>query len=296
MEFTEPVMRPPQEARSLILQATQGCTYNKCNFCYVCRGYPFRIKDAKRLKAEAGAYKAFFPAGCNIYLAGANPFAAPVGVLKGWIGALREVFPDFGRVSMQTRVDDISRKSDSELRDLRGLGLEHLYCGVENGNERVLALMNKGHTARDTVEQLRRLDKAGISYTCFYVLGLGGKGAGQESALATARMFNEVNPARITTTGMTLFETSPIAAIAAAGGFEEASEREKIEELRAFLAALNIDVFYDGVHYLNPVNYRFRTGDKSSREEVLKDIDEILATMNDDELELMVDRKSKISL
>lgn len=296
MDFTEPVMRPPQEARSIILQATQGCTFNKCNFCYVSRGFPFMIKDPERLEKEAAAYKPFFSDNPDVYLAGANPFAAPTRIIKDWLTGLRRQFPGLGRVSMQTRIDDISRKTDAELEELKNLGLTHLYSGVENGNETVLAMMNKGHTARDTVEQFKRLDKVGITYTGFYVLGLGGKGMGRESGLATAAMFNAVNPARITTTGMTLFAKAPVAEMAARGEFTEASEREKIEELRTFLDALKIDTFYDGVHYLNPLNYRFKTSDANAKAAVLKDIDETLATMSDRELERMVDRKSMWSL
>ena len=41
MHFTEPMMRPPQEATSLLLRCTQGCTYNQCLFCYVSRGFAF---------------------------------------------------------------------------------------------------------------------------------------------------------------------------------------------------------------------------------------------------------------
>ncbi|MDE5831645.1 MAG: hypothetical protein K2H64_01420, partial [Desulfovibrio sp.] len=131
---------------------------------------------------------------------------------------------------------------------------------------------------------------------CFYVLGMGGKGNGFRRALNTEAMFNSVNPERITTTGMTLFEASPVADMARKGEFVEASEREKIEELRAFLNALKIDVFYDGVHYLNPLNYRFRNSDASAKTRVLTDIDDILASHTDAELELMVNRRQMTSL
>lgn len=296
MEFTEPQMRPPQEAKSILLRATQGCTYNKCNFCYVSRGYRFGAVTPEQLNGEAAAIRPYFASNSPIYLTGANPYALPPWKLKEYIKVLRSNFPNFSRVSMQSRIDDISRKTDEELAELAGLGLSHLYIGTENGNEEVLALMNKGHTAADTVIQLHRLDGAGISYTNFYVLGLGGKGRGKASGLATAAMFNQVNPQRITTTGMTLFTGAPVREMASAGEFEEASEREKIEELLVFLENLKIDVFYDGIHYLNPVHYRFNNGDRVEKERVLTDIREILANCSDEYLELMVDRKRMVSL
>lgn len=296
MQFTEPQMRPPQEAASLLLRATQGCTYNKCNFCYVSRGYPFGAVTAEELEKEAVAHKPFFPSHTRIYLTGSNPFALPAEKLKEYLAALRRHYPAFSRLSMQSRIDDISGKSDPELRELQELGLSHLYIGTENGHEETLKLMNKGHTAQDTVEQLRRLDKAGVTYTLFYVLGLGGKGMGRACGKATAGMFNQVHPLRVTTTGLTVFPNIPVADMIKKGEFSEASEREKIEELETFLQALEIDVFYDGIHYLNPLHYRFHNGDAAAKNAVLTDIRQTLAEYDDEELELMVNRKQMLSL
>lgn len=296
MPFTEPAMRPPQEAHSLLLRATQGCSYNRCRFCYVSRGYPFMAVTPGQLEREATARRASFPAETAIYLTGSNPFALPAGQLAGYLRVLKRAVPTFSRVSMQSRIADIAAKSDEELRELCQRGLRHLYIGTENGNDDVLRLMNKGHTAAEAVKQLLRLDEAGIGYTTFYILGMGGRGMGRSSGEATARMFNQVHPRRITTTGMTVFPHTPLAEMAARGEFVEASEREKIEELRIFLTELNIDVFYDGVHYLNPLNYRFSNGDAGAKQEVLDDIADVLNTCTDEELETMVSRRLKTSL
>lgn len=296
MEFTEQIMRPPQEAHSLVMRVIQGCTWNKCNFCYISRGHRMKVVPVEEIIRQAEASKPFLPAKTKIYLAGSNPFALSMRRLEEYAVALRGVYPEFSRISMQTRIDDIGRKTDDELRRLLDLGISHLYIGTENGNEKVLKMMNKGHTARDTVEQLRRLDEAGITYTSFYVLGLGGKGLGKESGEATAAMFNQVHPERITTTGLTLFPGIPVSHMAEKGEFEEASEREKIEELHAFLSALRINTFYDGIHYLNPVHYRFNTSDAGARAEVIADMEEILATHSDEELEKIVNRRQMVSL
>ena len=296
MEFTEPPMRAPQEIHSLILQATQGCTYGKCNFCYTSRGYLFMAVKPEDMEKAALAQKPYFPSNTPIYLTGANPFALPAWKLKQYIAVLRRHFPYFTRISLQSRIGDIAKKSDAELEELARLGLSHLYIGTENGNDEALALMNKGQTAEETITQLKRLDKAGFTYTTFYILGMGGKGKGQESASATAAMFNQVRPQMITSTAMTPFAKAPVAGMVRDGEFVMPSEREMIEELRTFLAELDIDTFYDGVHYLNPLNYRFRVGDPLQKRRVLEDIDTVLATYSDAELEMMVNRKAKTSL
>ena len=296
MQFTEPAMRPPQEAHSLLLRATQGCTYNDCHFCYVSRGYPFMAVTPEQMEEEIVSYKPFFRPNTNVYLTGSNPFALPCTKLKAYIAVLRKHFPYFRELSMQSRIDDISRKTMDELEELRQLGMAHLYIGTENGNEAVLRLMNKGHTASDTVEQLHRLDEAGIAYTTFYVIGLGGKGVGKESGEKTAAMFNQVHPRRITTTGMTIFAQSPVAEMVRKGEFVEATEREKIEELLTFLEHLTVETFYDGIHYLNPLNYRFYNSNEKDKRNVLKDIRDVLASYSDMELEKMVSRNQMTSL
>lgn len=296
MEFTEPAMRPPQEARSLLLRATQGCTYNDCHFCYVSRGYPFMAVTTEQLEREILSLKPFFRADTRIYMTGSNPFALPAARLMDYIAVMRRHFPRFTELSMQGRIDDIARKDSADLHKLRNLGLTHLYIGVENGSDAVLRLMNKGYTSSEAVEQLLRLDEAGIAYTTFYIIGMGGRGAGRSSGEATAAMFNQTHPRRITTTGMTVFPNTPLAEMAERGEFSEAPEREKIEELQIFLKNLTADTFYDGVHYLNPLNYRFANSNSGEKRRVLADIDETLRSCSDDDLERMVSRNLMRSL
>lgn len=296
MRFSEPAMRPPQEARSLLPRVTEGCSYNKCVFCNISKDYSFKAVSPEELDRQLMDLAPFYPQDTPVYLVGSNPFVLPARVLKDYIGVIRKRFPRFSRLSMQSRIPDIGRKSDEELRELKSLGLSHLYIGTENGNDKVLEMMNKGHSSADTVAQLSRLNEAGISFTTFYVLGLGGKGLGAESALATARMLNQVNPARITTTGLTLLPSTDVEKLAQEGKYEEASEREKIEELYLFLSNLYTDSFYDGVHYLNPVHYRFYNNDAEAKKGVLKDLEDILKSYSDEELELMVNREGMKSL
>ena len=109
-------------------------------------------------------------------------------------------------------------------------------------------------------------------------------------------MFNKVHPRRITTTGLTIFQDTPLAQMVKDGIFVEPSEREKIEELKIFLETLNIDTYYDGIHYLNPLNYRLQTGNIQEKTKIIADIQQILNEYSTADLELMVNRKTMISL
>lgn len=291
MKFAEPVYRPPMESHSLLLPVTQSCNWNKCNFCYRLKDYPFLITTPDDLEQEILSQKPFYPSDTDIFLVGSNTFVLPMRMFREFFAVIRKYYPKAGKISMFSRIDAIADKSDEDLRELEELGVSQLYVGTENGNDEALDLMNKGHNAAEAIEQLKRLDAAGISYTVFYIIGMGGKGAGRKSALETAALFNQLNPVRIVSTGMTVTEGTGAAKLQEEGRFVQASEREKIEELRLFLQELKVDTFYDGIHYLNPLHYRFQTSDTDVRNRILADIDEILAKYSDSELETAINRR-----
>ncbi|MBQ3520454.1 MAG: radical SAM protein, partial [Firmicutes bacterium] len=45
-------IRPPSEAESLLLQVTNGCTWNKCKFCQLYRGTQFKAYSADSIRAD----------------------------------------------------------------------------------------------------------------------------------------------------------------------------------------------------------------------------------------------------
>lgn len=291
MKFAEPVYRPPMEANSLLLPVTQSCNWNKCNFCYRLKDYPFLITTADDLEQEILSQKPFYPPDTDIFLVGSNTFVLPMRKFREFFAVIRKYYPKAGKISMFSRIDAIAAKSDADLRELKELGVSQLYVGTENGNDEALDLMNKGHNSAEAVEQLKRLDAAGISYTVFYIIGMGGRGAGKKSALETAALFNQISPVRIVSTGMTVTVGTGAAKLQKEGKFIQASEREKIEELRLFLQELKVDTFYDGIHYLNPLHYRFQTSDSEAKKKILADMASILAKYSDSELEAAINRR-----
>ena len=49
---------PPDQYLALALQATEGCSHNRCTFCDFYRGRPFRIKTPEELRAHVAAVRA----------------------------------------------------------------------------------------------------------------------------------------------------------------------------------------------------------------------------------------------
>ena len=66
MRYIEPLYRPPSEAHSLILQVTNGCSWNRCTFCemYTQPQKKFRPTPQDEIDA-AGAWELVDPIGTN---------------------------------------------------------------------------------------------------------------------------------------------------------------------------------------------------------------------------------------
>lgn len=91
-------------------------------------------------------------------------------------------------------------------------------------------MANKGYTAKDIIEQCRKLDEAGIEYYFVYMTGLAGKDKGYKNAVNSAKVFSKVNPRFVHVDSLTLFEGTELYDMARAGTFIPAGEKERLEE------------------------------------------------------------------
>ncbi|KAL3934355.1 MAG: hypothetical protein SGARI_003421 [Bacillariaceae sp.] len=52
IDYQQPVFRPPAESRSLILQVTIGCSWNKCTFCEMYQDKQFQARKLEEVESE----------------------------------------------------------------------------------------------------------------------------------------------------------------------------------------------------------------------------------------------------
>ena len=154
---------------------------------------------------------------------------------------------------MFARVTDITPKSVEELKNLHHLKLDSINIGIETAHDPTLDRMNKGYHASDILEQLTKLDEAGIRYNVFYLNGLGGKGNGVESATATADILNQLHPCIINIVSLTIFPESQLYQEVADGTYEEEPEIERLIEMRTLIERLTIKTNLLGHHISNTV-------------------------------------------
>lgn len=292
MHFTGRTWRPPYEANSFIVQVTSGCNHNKCRFCSLYKNECFRMSPIQEFEEDLEELRKFQPTARRIFLTGANPFVMSYENLVKRALLVHDYLVECQTIAMFSSIRDIKNKKVWQLRRLRALGINGLSIGTESGDNATLLLANKGYTAKELIEQCRKLDDAGIEYYFVYMTGLAGKGNGYRNAVNSAKVFSKVNPRFISVDSLTLFPDTELYQMAQRGEFIPAGEKERIEELQVFISNLQIrtHLFANSKSNYYPVTAYL----PNEREKVIGQLQYILDTV--DEAEMVEYRNSLKSL
>ena len=107
--------RPPSEAASLILQATLGCSYNRCTFCGMYRDKRFRVRPLEELREEIRRARDHAGPVRKVFLADGDALVAKASFLEALLLELREAFPGLRRVSVYASPQSIQVRSVEEM-------------------------------------------------------------------------------------------------------------------------------------------------------------------------------------
>jgi radical SAM superfamily enzyme YgiQ (UPF0313 family) len=204
MYYAEPVYRPPSEAYSLLVQATVGCSSAAAGRCYFCnstvfnRTIPekkFRIRPTHEILEDIEIAGRQYGKGVEkIFLLDSNAMIIKTPELLRIVKKCYETFPSLKQVACYACCEDILRKTDEDLVDLRGSGLNLVFVGLESGDQEVLNLINKGATVENQIEAVVKANKAGIQTSVTVILGLGGKRLSEPHAINTGKAATKMNP------------------------------------------------------------------------------------------------------
>ena len=222
MDYVGNIFRPPSEARSLLLQVTVGCSWNRCTYCAMYRDpeQRFRVKPFETVAAdidEAAATGRPLP---RVFLCDGDALVLSTDKLTRILERLRERIPSVRRVGIYGDARTVLRKSVEELVQLRELGLGIVYHGVESGDKETLRRIDKGSTREETAAAAARLREAGIRHSVIVMLGIGGVQRSREHAEATADLLTEMDPPYVGALTTTLVPGTPLEAAADRGDFE----------------------------------------------------------------------------
>lgn len=281
MHYTGNVIRPPHEARNVLLQVTVGCSYNRCTFCNI-YDTPFRVSPMAEVEADLAEVRQHLPNCPRVFLLNGDAFVLSAAKLRELALKIRDYLPNCRIISAYAGIGNIKDKSVEELKDLRGLGVTKLTIGVESGDDEVLARVRKGYTAADIARQCGKLDEAGMQYSIIYLAALAGAGAGEKNAVESAKAFNRINPTHIGATSLTLLPGSELHADAEAGRFVESGELERARELRELVRGLNIKTFFATNHVSNAVPVKGHLPE--AKEEMVQTFTDFIDSFDEDSL------------
>jgi len=237
MRYEGQVYRPPSEANSLILQATIGCSYNRCSYCAMYLDKRFRQRSREDLREDMRLAQRAWGAGAvrRVFLADGDALIMRTPRLLAILEDLRAAFPNFQRAAVYASPQSLLAKSVDELAELRAAGLTHHYLGAETGHPEVLARIRKGVTAEQMIDGGRRVVDAGARLSVILLLGVGGVALSHEHAVASARLTNAMDPRYVSTLTLTPVPGTPIHDEVARGDLVLPDDRGLLIEMRTML-------------------------------------------------------------
>ena len=282
IEYVTPFFRPPSEHKSFILQATVGCSHNKCTYCAMYRKetQKFRVRPMGEIKEIIDAAVKNGLLERRVFIADGNALVLSTAKLMEIMDYLHEKAPDLERITVYANIGDILRKSVEDLTRLRENGLSMVYIGFESGDDVVLERIEKGANFAETVEASKKLKASGIMNSVMVLLGIGGKDRSREHALATGKLLTECDPEYVGALSLQLRPGAPIYEQWQEGRFELPDKFQMIEELEMIVENTELsDGYFYSNHISNYLPVRAKFPEEKNR--VLEEIKEVLKTRDE---------------
>jgi len=211
---------PPDQYRALVLQATEGCAYNRCTFCHFYKDITFHRKSLPEFRQHIQAVRDYFgPAIAlrrSIFLADANALVIPQRPLLALLDAVHEAFPiapadlaggdlvawraahPGGFAGLYSFIDAFTgrRKTQDDFAALRARGLRRVYIGLESGDDALLDFLGKAGSAADAVQVVTTLKAARVAVGVIVLLGVGGERYAEQHIAHTVEAINAMRLGR----------------------------------------------------------------------------------------------------
>ncbi|MFW9810719.1 MAG: radical SAM protein [Candidatus Thorarchaeota archaeon] len=195
LNYEGSIWRPPSEARSLILQATVGCSHNACIFCVSYKQKKYRIRGAQGIKSDLDSIPPGYKRNVRrVFLADGNALAMPTDELIETLDILKSELPSLERVGIYGYAKDVREKSIEDLRRINTAGLGIVYLGLETGDDDLLRWARKGINSAENISACKKIRDSNIPLSLTIILGLGGYENSERHAKATADVLNKIDP------------------------------------------------------------------------------------------------------
>ncbi len=240
MQYIGNVIRPPSEAGSIILQVTVGCSHNKCTFCGAYKDIAFSIKSQQTIVEDLEFAGQHCHRQKRLFLADGDVLILSQTRLVALLTLIRKYLPWVLHISLYGNAKSIRNKSVSELLELKKLGLNRIYIGLESGNDSVLRSIRKGETAKSMIDAAQKVNECGIFLSVSILLGIGGISDSTRHAVDTANTLNIMTPRQIGALTFMPLPNTPLVRDVKNGNFILMTQQEILEELSTLVSQLNL--------------------------------------------------------
>ena len=240
ISYDEPLFRPPSEGKSLIIQVTLGCSWNKCSFCEMYTSKHFTVRKQEDIFKDIEAFEFQKESITKVFLADGDPLVLSNKRLIPILDKVRNTFPKLKRISTYASPSNLKNKTDEELLELKNAGLSLLYVGIESGDSEVLEAIVKGETYDTTIEGLNKSKAAGMDSSVMIINGVGGKLLTKQHAINSAKVLNATQPKFASTLVLTTHKGLDHYQSRYKGEFIELSRYESFQEMKLFMEHLEL--------------------------------------------------------
>lgn len=238
--YDYPLYRPPSEGNSLIIQATLGCSHNKCSFCNMYKSKKFTIKSLENIKNDINYFRQIYSHVEKVFLADGDALIIPTEDLKEILTHIKRVFPECERITLYGSPKSILNKSLEELQELKALGLSMIYMGVESGDDEVLEDINKGVSSEDLVKAAKRVKASNVLLSVTVIAGIGGREKSRNHAIGTAKVISSMAPDYLGILTLMVEEGTKLHSKIISKEFELLNDKGILNEIKLLIE--NIDV------------------------------------------------------
>ena len=243
MDWVGRIYRPPSEARSILLQVTVGCSWNRCTYCDMYRDKSFRPKafdtiesDLKEIAALAHAGQLHVERPDRVFLCDGDALILSTAKLTAILEAIKTYLPWVERVSTYGDTRSVKNKSVQELSDLNELGLKMVYHGMESGDDEVLDFIDKGGTSEEAIATAIKLREAGIMHSVMVLLGVGGQELSEQHASNTAKVLSQMDPPFVGALTTTVVPKTPLSVLQDEGRYVLPNKFRMLRELETIIS------------------------------------------------------------
>jgi radical SAM superfamily enzyme YgiQ (UPF0313 family) len=236
MHYEGNMIRPPSEAHSILLQATVGCSHNKCTFCGAYKGGRFKIKPDAIIDADIDFAATHCRRQRRLFICDGDALIIPQKRLLRILQAIRERLPWVTRVGVYANTKSIHMKTADELAELRANGIGIAYLGLESGDDTTLKAVHKGADARRMITAGQKIRSAGIKLSVTVLLGIAGRERSTIHAQETGRVISAIDPEYVGALSLMLIPGTPLYDDYQAGRFELLSAEAMLHELGIMIA------------------------------------------------------------